>query len=126
MKLIIDTEKKIVEVPSEFKVAYDYQVKANKMLGKESDTLTTMLDLSDYKVVAKQNRTIKDTTNAKTIADYMEGVKDTDKEHYAKYIELRDGHFVNKNGVTMKTSFLTIKKWFYETYPKQNPFNRKK
>lgn len=124
MKLIIDVDKKVVEVPSDFKELYDNQVKLNKRFGKDNDVLTSMLDLSEYKVVAKQTRAIKDTTNAKTIATYMENVKDTDKSNYAKYVELRDGYIINKNNVRTKTSFLTIKRWFYETYPEQNPYKK--
>lgn len=125
MKLIIDTDKKVVEVPSEFKLAYENQAKMNKMLGKENQTLSSMLDLSEYKVVAKQTRTIKDTTNAKTIETFMESVKDTDKDNYKEYVDLKNKVVkVNEKGTKIKTNFLTIKKWFYEKYPEQNPFKK--
>ena len=125
MKLIIDTDKKVVEVPSEFKLVYENQAKMNKMLGKENQTLSSMLDLSEYKVVAKQTRTIKDTTNAKTIETFMESVKDTDKDNYKEYVDLKNKVVkVNEKGTKIKTNFLTIKKWFYEKYPEQNPFKK--
>lgn len=125
MKLIIDTDKKVVEVPSEFKLAYENQAKMIKMLGKENQTLSSMLDLSEYKVVAKQTRTIKDTTNAKTIETFMESVKDTDKDNYKEYVDLKNKVVkVNEKGTKIKTNFLTIKKWFYEKYPEQNPFKK--
>ena len=125
MKIIIDTDKNVVEVPSDFKNAYDNLSKANKMLGKESQTLSTMLDLSNYRVVAKQTRAIKDTTNAKDIDAFMESVKDTDKDKYKEYVELRDKKVgTSKNGRPLKTSFLVVKKWYYENYPKQNPFKK--
>ena len=124
MKLIIDVDKKVVEVPHDFKELYDNQVKLNKRFGKDSDVLSSMLDLSEYKVIAKQTRAIKDTTNAKTIATYMESVKDTDKSKYDEYVKLRDSYIVNKNNVRTKVSFLTIKRWFYENYPEQNPYKK--
>ena len=125
MKLIIDTDKKMVEVPSEFKVAYENLSKANKMLGKENQTLMSMLDLSDYKVVAKQTRAVKDTTNAKTIETFMNSVKDTDKDNYKEYVDLKNKVVkTTEKGTQIKTNFLTIKKWFYEKYPEQNPFKK--
>jgi hypothetical protein len=125
MKLIIDTDKKMVEVPSEFKVAYENLSKANKMLGKENQTLSSMLDLSEYKVVAKPTRAIKDTTNAKTIETFMNGVKDTDKDNYKEYVDLKNKVVkTTEKGTQIKTNFLTIKKWFYEKYPEQNPFKK--
>lgn len=126
MKLIIDTDKKIIEVPSDFKGLYDNQRKMNKMLGKEDETLSSMIDLSKYSVVAKQNRVIKDTTNAKTIDEFMNSVKEKDADKYNAYIELKNKQVgTSKNGKPLKTSFLVIKKWFYENYPKQNPFKNK-
>ena len=95
------------------------------MLGKENQTLSSMLDLSEYKVIAKPTRAIKDTTNAKTIDTYMESVKDTDKENYKEYVELKNKVVkTTEKGTKIKTNFLTIKKWFYEKYPSQNPFKK--
>lgn len=126
MKIIIDTDKKVVEVPSDFKALYDNQRKMNKMLGKEDETLSSMIDLSKYGVVAKQNRVIKDTTNANTIETFMNSVKDKDAEKYNEYIELKNKQVgTSKNGKPLKTSFLVVKKWFYENYPNQNPLKNR-
>lgn len=125
MKLLIDTDKKTIEVPKEFKDAFDNQTKIDKMLGKGTQTLSTMIDLSEFKVVAKQTRVIKDKTNAKSIDAYMESVKDTDKDKYKEYIALRDrDNGLSKTGKKLKTNFLTIKKWFYQNYPSQNPYKK--
>lgn len=125
MKIIIDTEKKSVEVPNDFKKAYDSQVKVAKMLGKESDSILSMLDIKDYKVVSKQVRKVLDNTNAKTIEDFMKKVKESNKDKYEEYKELKEKVVkVSPKGKQIKTNFLTIKKWFYTNFPEQNPYKK--
>ena len=121
MKIVIDTERKTIEVAKDFKDVYDNQVKLNKKLGKDTDTIMSMLDLSNYKVVSKQTRAVVDKTNAKDIDAYMNSIKDTDTENYNAYIKLKHSKVKNKNGVVAPISFLTIRKWFYEKYPNEKP-----
>ena len=125
MKIIIDTEKRTIEVPSEFKEAYEGQAKMNKMLGKEKESIISNLDISDYRIVSKQARKVLDKTNSKTIADYMEKVKDTKKDLYEEYINLKNKVVkTTATGKEVKTNFLVIKKWFYDNFPSENPFNK--
>lgn len=125
MKVIIDIDKKSIEVPNKIKDAYEKQVEVNKMFGKNSGSILDMFDLSDFKVVSTQTRSVSDKTNAKDIDDFMKGVKDTDKDKYNEYVRLRDNIVgKSKNGKPLKTNFLIIKKWFYENYPNQNPYKK--
>lgn len=121
MKIVIDTERKTIEVAKDFKDVYDNQVKLNKKLGKDTDTIMSMLDLSNYKVVSKQTRAVVDKTNANDIDAYMNSVKDTDTENYNEYVALKNSKVKNKNGVVAPISFWAIKKWFYEKYPNRKP-----
>ena len=125
MKIIIDTDKKSIEVPHDFKVAYDNNVKMNKMLGRDTESILSMLEIKDFKIVATQNRSVKDTTNSKDIEKFMNNIKATDKAKYEEYKELRDKIVKHSpKGTPIKTSFLIVKKWFYENYPEQNPFKK--
>ena len=55
----------------------------------------------------------------------MNSVKDTDKDNYKEYVELKNKVVkTTEKGTKIKTNFLTIKKWFYEKYPSQNPFKK--
>lgn len=125
MKIIIDTEKRSIEVPKEMKEAYDSQVKVAKMLGNENNSILDMLDIKDYKITSKQVRRIVDNTNAKSIEDYMNNIKDSKKDLYEEYVALRDKVIkTTPNGKKVKTNFLTIKKWFYKNFPSENPFKK--
>ena len=120
MKIIVDTDKREVVIPQEFKSAFD---KLSKELG--SKDILSFLNVSSYKIMTKQTRVKSDRTNAMTIQTFMEGVKDTDKEIYKEYITLRDAKVgETKNGKPIKTNFLTLKKWFYSKYPEQNPLRK--
>jgi len=123
MKVILDIENKVAEAPYELKELIENQEKLNKRFGRKADTsLSSLIDLSEYKVVYKQNRVRVDKTNAKMIDEFMESVKDNDKDLYKAYVELKNkSEKTSKNGKPIKTNFLTIKKWFYKNYPQQNP-----
>lgn len=119
MKIVIDTDKKTIEVPSSFLKA---SAEINKMLGKKSESILDNIDTKDYKIITKQERKVVDKTNAKNIEDFMKKVKDTDKDLYEEYKSLKDRVVkVSPNGKQMKTNFLVIRKWFYEKFPDQKP-----
>lgn len=125
MKIIIDTNKRSIEVPGELREAYIKQVKVDKMLGEESKSILDLINIKDYKIIEKRIVKIKDTTNKETIENFMNNVKNTDKDKYEEYVALRDKIIgKTKNGKPKKTNFLTIKKWFYENYPSENPFKK--
>lgn len=122
MKVIIDTDKKTVEVPSTTRKQLEERNKMNRDMGLKEDTILSLLNIEDYKVISKQEKVVKDFTNAKTIEEFMEKVKDQDQEKYNEYIELREkvvSH--SKTGKPVKTSFLVVKAWFYKNYPNQKP-----
>lgn len=123
MKIIIDTDKKIVEVPKAMKEAHEYQLKVDKMLGKESSSILSQLDLRDYKVISKHiNTRVGDKTTAKDIDNFMKKIKDSQKDLYEEYIELKEKVVkTTAKGTKVKTNFLNIKKWFYEKFPDQDP-----
>lgn len=120
MKIIIDTDKKTIEVPKKLK-------EASELLGHKS--VLDSVNIDDYKIIIKsttinKNRVV-DKTNAKTIEDFMNKVKDSDKDTYKEYVELKNKVIgTTKNGKEVKTNFLTIKKWFYEKYPSENPLKK--
>ena len=109
MKIIIDFDKKTIEVPKKLKEASD-------MLGNKS--ILDSINVNDYKIIVKsttnnKNR-IVDKTNKKTIEDFMNKVKDSKKEIYEEYLKLIEG----------KISFLKLKQWFYTKFPSENPFKK--
>ena len=125
MIITINTEKKSVEVPYDFKEVYENQKKYNKMLGKETPSILSILDLNNYSVVAKQTRKVVDKTNSKVIDDFMNSVKEKDKDNYDEYLSIKNKVVkTTSKGTAVKTNFLTIKKWFYSKYPEQNPFKK--
>ncbi len=127
MLIIINTEKKSVEVPHDFKEVYENQKKYNKMLGKETPSILSILDLNNYSVVAKQTRKVVDKTNSRVIDDFMNSVKEKDKDNYDEYLSIKNKVVkTTSKGTAVKTNFLTIKKWFYSKYPEQNPFKKQK
>jgi hypothetical protein len=123
MKIILDTESKSAEAPYELKELMEGQQKFNKAFGKsKSANLSDVIDLTEYKITYKQNRTKVDKTNSKDINDFMENIKDTDKDLYKEFIALRDKEVSKtKSGKPIKTNFLIIKKWFYEHFPNNKP-----
>ena len=127
MEIIINTEKKYIKVPSEFKEAYDSQVKLEKMLGKDTNNILSVLDIENYKIVPIDSNRIKDKINKNTIEEYMKKVKETDKTLYEEYKTLKEKEVgKTKSGKPIYTSFLVIKKWFYSNFPDQNPFKKQK
>lgn len=108
MKIIIDMDKKTIEVPKKIKEASD-------TLGGKS--VLDFIDINDYRVIVKtttnKNR-IVDKTNKKTIEDFMNKIKDSKKELYEEYLKLVEG----------KISFLKLKQWFYKNFPSENPFKK--
>lgn len=127
MKIVIDTEKRIIEVPKKLKNAYESQLELDKMLGNEVKSIVNFIDTKDYTIIVKPvysnpNRK-KDTTNAKSIQEFMNKIKESNKDLYNEYVELRDKTY-EKNGKKVKTNFLIVKKWFYEKFPEQNPFKK--
>lgn len=127
MKIIIDTDKKIVEVPKAMKEAHESQVKVDKMLGNESNSILSQLNLKDYKIVSKQiNTRVGDKTTAKDIENFMKKIKDSQKDLYEEYIELKNKVVrTTVKGTEIKTNFLNIRKWFYEKFPNQDLNNKK-
>ena len=126
MEIIIDTEKKTITVPQEFKKGYDARTKTNKMMGIQEDSILSMLNVKDFTVVAKKTRQVSDTITAKYINDFMTKLKDSDSKKYEEYITLKNtvvGR--SKKGKELYTNFLSIKKWFYANYPEQCPFKKK-
>lgn len=122
MKVIIDTDKKTVEVPSTTKKQLEERNKMNRDMGLKEETILSLLNIEDYKVISKQVKVVKDFTNAETIEKFMEEVRKNDEGKYKEYVELKEkitGH--TKTGKPIKTSFLTIKAWYYKNYPEQKP-----
>lgn len=119
MKIIIDMEKKTIEVPKKIK-------EASETLGKKS--VLECIDTNDYKVIVKSNTTktrVLDKTNKKTIEDFMNKIKDSKKDLYEEYVNLRDKVVrITDTGKEVKTNFLDLKKWFYNKFPSENPFNK--
>lgn len=109
MKIIIDFDKKIIEVPKKIKEASD-------MLGHKS--ILDSVNINDYKIVVKSTTTNKnrivDKTNKKTIEDFMNKIKDSKKDIYEEYLKLVEG----------KITFLKLKQWFYKNFPSENPFKK--
>ncbi len=126
MKIVIDIDKKTIEVPKKLKKAYESQLEIEEMTGKRSNSILDMLNLADYQIITKivvsnENRKV-DKTNAKTIEDYMNKVKTTDENLYNEYIALKNKVVgKSKNGKDLKTSFLDVKKWFYNNFPEEKP-----
>lgn len=121
MQIIIDTEKKTILVPSDFKKLYDNNEKMNKKLGNDF-TITSMINFNDYKLVGKTDNRISDYTNRDTIEEYMKSIKDSNKAKYEEYVALRDKIVgTSKKGKKLKTNFLTLKKWYYSNFPEQRP-----
>jgi len=111
MEIIINTDKETITVPQDIFNSCKILVKHNKKMSQFS-ALSNMFNFSDFKLVAKQSNTKSDKTNAKTITEFMESVKNNDKENYRDFMDMKNS----------KTNFFKIKKWFYEKYPSQKPF----
>lgn len=121
MQIIIDTDKKTILVPSDFKKLYDNNEKMNKKLGNDF-SITSMINFNDYKLVAKSDKRVSDHTNKDTIDNYMDSIKDSEKAKYDEYKKLKTTIVKrNKKGEPVYTNFLTIKKWFYANFPEQRP-----
>lgn len=115
MKIIIDTDKKVIEVPNELKKAYD-------LLGNNCNSILSLVNTSDFIIKGKSNNTNGDKTNQADIEAFMESVKDTEKAKYEEYTKLKNAKVgKSKNGKPIKTNFLNVKKWFYENFPDQKP-----
>ena len=98
-----------------------------ELKGNEVKSIVNFIDTKDYTIIVKPvysnpNRK-KDTTNAKSIQEFMNKIKESNKDLYNEYVELRDKTY-EKNGKKVKTNFLIVKKWFYEKFPEQNPFKK--
>ena len=127
MKIIIDTDKKTVEVPKETKKGLEERNKLNRDMGIKEETILSLLKIEDYKVISKPTniQTFKDTTNSKTIDDYMESVKEEKKDLYNQYKTMKNNIVkTNKDGKPVYTNFLTIKAWFYKNFPTRFPRSR--
>lgn len=124
MKIVIDTEKKTIEAPSSLVKA---NAEINKMLGKKSESILDSIDTKNYKIIAKPDKKIGDRTNAKYIEEFMKKIKDTNKDLYEEYRELKDKVVdISSNGKPVKTNFLVLRKWFYEKFPNQKPTKKEK
>lgn len=122
MIIRINTEAKTITVPAQFKEELEAYNKILRRKGKEMVNPLDDLELNTYTLVGETAERVKDHTNKETIEKFMEEVKATDKELYKEYVALRDKVVgVSKKGIEMKTSFLTLKKWFYEKFPEQKP-----
>ena len=88
MKVIIDTDKKTVEVPSTTRKQLEERNKMNREMGLKEDTILSLLNIEEYKVVSKQEKVVKDFTNAKMIEDFMAQVRKDDESKYKEYVEL--------------------------------------
>lgn len=122
MIIRINTEAKTITVPAQFKEELEAYNKIRRRKGQEVVSPLEDLELNTYSLVGETAERVKDHTNKETIEKFMEEVKATDKELYKEYVALRDKVVgVSKKGKEMKTSFLTLKKWFYEKFPEQKP-----
>ena len=123
MKIIIDIDKKTIEVPENLKKAYEEQLNVDKMLGNKSKSILEQLNTSEYKIISKHKNSKADKTSLKDIEEYMNSIKSTNKEKYEEYTALLNkGGELKKDGKPKKTNFLIIKKWFYTNFPEKNPF----
>ena len=97
----------------QLKKGYENQLEMSKMLGKKSDSILDMLDVRDYNITTKITKTSTnaDKTSLQDIENYMNSVKNNDKNKYEDYIELKK---TTKN-------FFIIRKWFYTNFPNQKP-----
>lgn len=120
MKIIIDTDKKSVEVPNNIREAYN---NISKECGNISVLDMVNVDIKNYKVVSKQvAKVVGDKTTAKDIENYMNKIKESNKDLYEEYVTLKNKIIkTTAKGTKIKTNFLTIKKWFYSKFPDQNP-----
>ena len=124
MKIVIDTERKTIEAPSSLLKA---NAEINKMLGKKSESILDSIDTKNYKIIAKQENKTADRTNAKYIEEFMNKVKDTNKDLYEEYRKLKEKIVkVSSKGKPIKTNFLVVRKWFYKNFPDQKPTKKEK
>lgn len=125
MIIRINTEAKTITVPTQFKEELEVYNKILKRKGKRVVSPLDDLDIENYTLVGESPERVKDHTNKETIDKYMEELRATDKELYKEYVALRDRVIgTSKNGKEIKTSFLTLKKWFYEKFPEQKPVKK--
>jgi hypothetical protein len=117
MELKINTVKKTIEVPHEFKVGLDNSIKFNKGLGQDFG-IEDVVKLSEYKIIVRPESRKLDRLNRKQISDFMESKKETHKEEYKRYMELVNANNgINKNGKPIATNFFTLKKLVYQMFP---------
>ena len=128
MQIIIDTNKKTIEVSEELKKAYESQIKMEQMLGIEKKSILESIGCENYKVICKPSNRNNDKTSLADIDNFMASIKSTNKEKYDEYVELKNKPTgkKTKKGKDITTNFLTLKKWFYLNFPEQNPKNDKK
>ena len=125
MEIIINTEKRTIEVPKDVREDLESRNKLNKKFGREEETILSMLDVRDYKVVSKATKGVKDTLKKADVESYMLSIKDKEPKLYEEYVELRDKVVeTTDNGKEIKTSFLTIKAWYYKKFPEKSPFKK--
>ena len=113
MRIVIDTDKRVIEVPSKFKKYYENQVELAKMVGNKCGSILDMVNVEGYTITTKIVRSSKnaDKTSLKDIETYMNSIKNSDKEKYQAYESLKKD----------TNNFFTIRKWFYSNFPNQKP-----
>lgn len=123
MKIVIDTDKKLIEVPNDFKKAYESQRKTFELIGKKCDSILSMIedteDIDNFKITSKIVRTSNNSEKitAKDIENFMNSVKDTHKEKYNEYMELKNEVKKTKDGKERKTTHFEVLSWVKKNFP---------
>lgn len=120
MIIRINTETKTITVPTKFKEELLAYNKIMSIKGNEPMTVLGDINEAEYTVIGETKEREKDHLNKADIEKYMENIKTTNKDLYKEYVSLRDTVVgTTKKGKELKTSFLTLKKWFYDKFPEE-------
>lgn len=97
---------------------------------KMTNNMFASLNLNEFKIVKKlkknQGRTTGDKLTLKTLKDHVKANKPELMQELEDLInsQARDKNGelkYSKNNKPIKTSFLEIKKWYYDKFPEENP-----